>query len=129
MGKKLKELWRSRPRLSRGAKVVRNLLIITLTLLAWWWKDQCPPLTRQGAVAQLTRELMLPEPDTVLFGDDSDTTDWVFVKGGNYAYLAGLMDDLMFLLGIRANLLDGSALDGSYTLLRQNGYYLPTDFP
>ena len=129
MGKKLKHLWHRRPRLSRVGKIIRNLLIITLALLAWWWEDQCPPLTRQGAVAQLTRELMLPEPETVLFGDDSDTTDWVFVKGENYAYLAALMDDLMFPLGVTASLLDGTALDGTYTLLRQNGYYFPTNFP
>ena len=38
MGKKLKHLWHSRPRLSRVGKIIRNLLIITVALLAWWWE-------------------------------------------------------------------------------------------
>ena len=42
MGKKLKHLWHRRPRLSRVGKIIRNLLIITLAMLAWWWKISVP---------------------------------------------------------------------------------------
>lgn len=111
MGKRLKQLWTARPRMSREAKTVRNLLIIVLAALAFWWTSRCPVLTAQGAVDRLSRQLMLPEGEIVEREDC-----WALVKGENYAYVTKLYYSIWS--GVDTSFTEGTELGGEYALLR-----------
>ena len=79
------------PRLSRRARLARNLFFAAFLVIASWVLAGCPAWTEAGALRQLERTLLL-EPGTVRcrekWGGLWDSPQ-VLVTGENYAYTAG----------------------------------------
>ena len=117
MKEQIAALWRARPRMSKGMKLARNLIILALAVLIFWWGHRCPALSEQGAIEKLTRELMLPEGDVALWGKEVSEDYWVLVMGENYAYVARTYHATLA-PWVRAQLSEGAKLDGEYVLLR-----------
>lgn len=111
MGEKLKQMWTARPRMSREAQTARNLLILALAALSFWWMARCPAYTAQGAADKLSRQLMLPE------GEIAEREDcWALVKGDSYAYVTKLYYSIWS--GVSTTFVEGEVLGGEYFLLR-----------
>ena len=86
------------PRLSRRARLVRNLSLAVFLVIASWVLAGCPAWTEAGALRQLERTLLL-EPGTVRcrekWGGLWDSPQ-VLVTGENYAYTAAIYQSELF---------------------------------
>lgn len=86
------------PRLSRRARLVRNLFFAAFLVIASWVLAGCPAWTEAGALRQLERTLLL-EPGTVRcrgkWGGLWDSPQ-VLVTGENYAYTAAIYQSELF---------------------------------
>lgn len=63
--KRLKRLWARRPRLSRGQKTVRNLLLLLLILVYWWGECGYPLFFPTLEFRRLERQNLLPRGEIV----------------------------------------------------------------
>lgn len=86
------------PRLSRRARLARNLSLAAFLVIASWVLAGCPAWTEAGALRQLERTLLL-EPGTVRcrekWGGLWDSPQ-VLVTGENYAYTAAIYQSELF---------------------------------
>lgn len=86
------------PRLSRRARLARNLSLAAFLVIASWVLAGCPAWTEAGALRQLERTLLL-EPGTVRcrgkWGGLWDSPQ-VLVTGENYAYTAAISQEELF---------------------------------
>ena len=86
------------PRLSRRARLARNLSLAAFLVIASWVLARCPAWTEAGALRQLERTLLL-EPGTVRcrekWGGLWDSPQ-VLVTGENYAYIATISQEELF---------------------------------
>lgn len=86
------------PRLSRRARLARNLFFAAFLVIASWVLAGCPAWTEAGALRQLERTLLL-EPGTVRcrekWGGLWDSPQ-VLVTGENYAYTAAIYQSELF---------------------------------
>lgn len=107
------------PRLSRRARLARNLCAVLLLVLGSWVLAGCPAWTEAGALRQLERTLLL-EPGTVRcrekWGGLWDSPQ-VLVTGGNYAYTAAISQEELFWYEVRFPL-EYAVLDGGPVLFR-----------
>ena len=86
------------PRLSRRARLVRNLCAALLLVLGSWVLAGCPAWTEAGALRRLERSLLLDE-GTVRYREDGDrwwSAPTVLVTGENYAYRAQIRTEDLF---------------------------------
>ena len=65
MKKKWRELWFSRPRLGRGGRTVRNLLLTAALALMIWGQYGCPLPTAEMEFRRLERQYLLPRSEIV----------------------------------------------------------------
>ena len=83
------------PRLSRRARLARNLFFAAFLVIASWVLAGCPAWTEAGALRQLERTLLL-KPGTVRcrekWGGLWDSPQ-VLVTGENYAYTAAISQE------------------------------------
>ena len=107
------------PRLSRRARLARNLSLAAFLVIASWVLAGCPAWTEAGALRQLERTLLL-EPGTVRcrekWGGLWDSPQ-VLVTGGNYAYTAAISQEELFWYEVRFPL-EYAVLDGGPVLFR-----------
>lgn len=107
------------PRLSRRARLARNLFFAAFLVIASWVLAGCPAWTEAGALRQLERTLLL-EPGTVRcrekWGGLWDSPQ-VLVTGENYAYTAAISQEELFWYEVRFPL-EYAVLDGGPVLFR-----------
>lgn len=107
------------PRLSRRARLARNLSLAAFLVIASWVLAGCPAWTEAGALRQLERTLLL-EPGTVRcrekWGGLWDSPQ-VLVTGENYAYTAAISQEELFWYEVRFPL-EYAVLDGGPVLFR-----------
>ena len=107
------------PRLSRRARLARNLSLAAFLVIASWVLAGCPAWTEAGALRQLERTLLL-EPGTVRcrekWGGLWDSPQ-VLVTGGTYAYTAAISQEELFWYEVRFPL-EYAVLDGGPVLFR-----------
>lgn len=65
MKKKWRELWSRRPRLGRGGRTVRNLLLTAALALMIWGQYGCPLPTAEIEFRRLERQYLLPRSEIV----------------------------------------------------------------
>ena len=65
MKKKWRELWSRRPRLGRGGRTVRNLLLTAALALMIWGQYGCPLPTAEMEFRRLERQYLLPRSEIV----------------------------------------------------------------
>lgn len=111
----IKGCWAKRPRLSRGWKLARNLVLTAVLLVVLWFSNRSPALTREGALRKLERELLL-SPGQTLYAELGDQREekQVFVLGEGYAYTGTTVGSG---LDYFAYLYDGVRLDRDPALL------------
>ena len=63
--KRLKQLWTRRPRLTRGQKAVRNLLLLLPILLYWWGECGYPLFSPTLEFRRLERQYLMPKSEIV----------------------------------------------------------------
>lgn len=107
------------PRLSRRARLARNLSLAAFLVIASWVLAGCPAWTEAGALRQLERTLLL-EAGTVRcrekWGGPWDSPQ-VLVTGENYAYTAAISQEELFWYEVRSPL-EYAALDGGPVLFQ-----------
>ena len=107
------------PRLSRRARLARNLFFAAFLVIASWVLAGCPAWTEAGALRQLERTLLL-EPGTVRcrgkWGGLWDSPQ-VLVTGGNYAYTAAIYQSELFWSEVSSPL-EYAVLDGGPVLFQ-----------
>lgn len=65
MKKKWRELWSRRPRLGRGGRTVRNILLAAALALMIWGQCGCPLPTAEMEFRRLERQYLLPRSEIV----------------------------------------------------------------
>ena len=65
MKKKRRELWSRRPRLGRGGRTVRNLLLTAALALIIWGQYGCPLPTAEMEFRRLEQQYLLPRSEIV----------------------------------------------------------------
>lgn len=119
---KLKRLWRHRPRLSRGWKTARNLALVVLLCVGYWFIRECPAFTSEGALRKEERTMLLEPGRTIYEEWDGLGKRRVCVLGDDYAYTGSTSRDWS---EVNARIKDGAAREDGVTLLRlpaQDGF-------
>lgn len=121
MKKKLLQIWRGRPRLSRGWRVVRNLVLTLACLYALWARAGYPLPTAELEFRRLERTHLMPRSEIIFSGGGrsreglhvSRQDRSVFALDGTELYLRG-----RWMAGVRGERASVACLSENWQYIR-----------
>jgi len=108
MKKKLKVLWTRRPRLGRGGKTVRNLLLALVLALLVWGQYGYPLPTAEMEFRRLERANLLPESEIIFNSVKDSPLQWrgSILSFSTQRVVIGLEGDRVHVAGLRYKILE-----------------------